>query len=91
VRGACDLLGLEPIGMANEGRFLLMVPESQAVDALALLRRHQPLHLADPLGRGLVAAEGGAGAPRERPGRQAFTGSRPRRAVATDLLSQQIC
>jgi len=42
VRGACDLLGLEPIGMANEGRFLLMVPESQAVDALALLRRHQP-------------------------------------------------
>jgi hydrogenase expression/formation protein HypE len=36
------LLGLEPIAMANEGRFLLMVPESQAVDALALLRRYQP-------------------------------------------------
>jgi hydrogenase expression/formation protein HypE len=42
VRGACDLLGLEPIAMANEGRFLLMVPESRAEDALALLRRHQP-------------------------------------------------
>lgn len=42
VRGACDLLGLEPIAMANEGRFLVIVPEPQAEGALALLRRHQP-------------------------------------------------
>jgi hydrogenase expression/formation protein HypE len=28
--------------MANEGRFLVMVPEPQAEGALALLLRHQP-------------------------------------------------
>jgi hydrogenase expression/formation protein HypE len=42
VRGACDLLGLEPIAMANEGRFLVVLPQPQAEAALDLLRRHQP-------------------------------------------------
>lgn len=42
VRGACELLGLEPLAMANEGRFLVALPEDQAESALTLLRRVQP-------------------------------------------------
>ncbi len=40
VRGACELLGLDPLYVANEGRFIAMVPESQAETALAVMRRH---------------------------------------------------
>ena len=40
VRGACELLGLDPLYVANEGRFVAMVPESQAAEALAVMRRH---------------------------------------------------
>ncbi|MBH0193882.1 MAG: hydrogenase expression/formation protein HypE [Nitrospira sp.] len=40
VRGACELLGLDPLYVANEGRFVAMVPESQAEAALALMRCH---------------------------------------------------
>ena len=37
VRGACEMLGLEPIHVANEGRFLAIVPEAQAERAMAAL------------------------------------------------------
>jgi hydrogenase expression/formation protein HypE len=40
VRGACELLGLDPLYVANEGRFVAMVPESQAEAALAVMHRH---------------------------------------------------
>ncbi len=42
VRGACEILGLDPLYVANEGRFVAFVPADQAEDALAVLRR-QPL------------------------------------------------
>jgi len=38
VRGACELLGLDPLYVANEGRFLLIVPERDAGRALEALR-----------------------------------------------------
>jgi len=41
VRGACELLGLDPLYVANEGRFVTMVPASQAETALAIMRRHE--------------------------------------------------
>ena len=41
VRGACELLGLDPLYVANEGRFVAMVPERQAEAALAVMRRHE--------------------------------------------------
>lgn len=44
VRSACDLLGLEPLYLANEGKFLAVVPEEEADTAVDVLRRH-------PLGR----------------------------------------
>ncbi len=38
VRGACELLGLDPLYVANEGRFAVFVPESQQDRALKTLR-----------------------------------------------------
>jgi len=38
VRGACELLGLDPLYAANEGRFVAFVPERQADHALEILR-----------------------------------------------------
>ncbi|MFO0790789.1 MAG: hydrogenase expression/formation protein HypE [Pirellulales bacterium] len=38
VRGACELLGLDPIHVANEGTMLLAVPAGTADQALAALR-----------------------------------------------------
>jgi len=40
VRGACEILGLEALYVANEGRFAAFVPEKDAEKALAILRRH---------------------------------------------------
>jgi len=37
VRGACELLGLDPLYVANEGRFVAFVPESDAGHALEIL------------------------------------------------------
>lgn len=39
VRGACELLGLDPLYVANEGRFVAFVPAGQAMDALEVLRQ----------------------------------------------------
>ncbi len=38
VRGAAEILGLDPLYIANEGRFVAFVPESAADGALAILR-----------------------------------------------------
>jgi len=42
VRGACEILGLEPMYVANEGRFVCFVPEAQAPAALQILARTVP-------------------------------------------------
>ncbi|MBI4550185.1 MAG: hydrogenase expression/formation protein HypE [Candidatus Omnitrophica bacterium] len=42
VRGACEILGLDPFYVANEGRFVLFVSRDQASHALRLLKEeHQ--------------------------------------------------
>jgi len=38
VRGACEILGFDPIYVANEGRFVAFVPQAQANKAISLLR-----------------------------------------------------
>jgi hydrogenase expression/formation protein HypE len=38
VRGACELLGLDPLYVANEGRFVAFLPAGQADRALEVLR-----------------------------------------------------
>jgi len=38
VRGACEILGFDPLYIANEGRFIAFVPEAEASRALEILR-----------------------------------------------------
>lgn len=40
VLGACEILGFDPMYVANEGRFIAIVPGDQAQTALDVLRRH---------------------------------------------------
>ncbi len=44
VRGACEMLGFDPLYVANEGKVLVIVPQSQADVVLSAMRDH-------PLGR----------------------------------------
>src|SRR5271157_1267304 len=39
VQGACEILGLDPLYVANEGRFAVFVPEAQANAALYVLKK----------------------------------------------------
>jgi len=39
VEGACEILGLDPLYVANEGRFAAFVPEAQAAAALDVLKK----------------------------------------------------
>lgn len=41
VAGACELLGLDPLYVANEGRLVAFLPEEAAEAALAIMRRHE--------------------------------------------------
>jgi hydrogenase expression/formation protein HypE len=47
IKGFCEILGLDPLYLANEGRLVAAVPPDQAETALAALRAH-------PLGRDSV-------------------------------------
>jgi hydrogenase expression/formation protein HypE len=40
VRGACEMLGLDPLYVANEGKLMCVVPEADADRALAAMRAH---------------------------------------------------
>jgi hydrogenase expression/formation protein HypE len=44
VRGACEILGIDPLHIANEGKVLCVVPPEQAQRALSAMQGH-------PLGR----------------------------------------
>lgn len=41
VRAVCDMLGLDPLYMANEGKIILILPEASAKKALETLKVHQ--------------------------------------------------
>jgi hydrogenase expression/formation protein HypE len=41
VRGACELLGLDPLHVANEGRFVAFVPPHEIQPALSILQSYQ--------------------------------------------------
>jgi hydrogenase expression/formation protein HypE len=40
VRGACELLGFDPLYVANEGRLVAFVPDHEAARAVSIMRRH---------------------------------------------------
>jgi hydrogenase expression/formation protein HypE len=39
VNGACEILGLDPLYVANEGRFVCLLPAAQAAEAVAIINR----------------------------------------------------
>lgn len=68
VRGACEILGFDPLYVANEGRFVGFVPAADAELALRTLRRHSSTSQACVIGKvkegepGLVTMRSAIGA-----------------------------
>lgn len=51
VHAACEMLGLDPLHVANEGRFVAFVAEPEAARALDILRQHEVTGEAALIGR----------------------------------------
>jgi len=51
VRGLCELYGMEPFQLANEGTFILALPAAQAEQALTIMRQFSPSTNAAIIGR----------------------------------------
>ena len=51
VAHSCELLGLDPLQVANEGKLLAVVPAAAAADLLAAMRKHEHGRQAVSLGR----------------------------------------
>ncbi len=70
VRGACEILGFDPLYVANEGRFAAFVPAREAERALQILRGHSQCRAAAQIGvvkkadAGLVTLKSRIGASR---------------------------
>ncbi len=58
VKGFCEILGLDPLYLANEGKLVLVLPADRAEAALAAMRAHPAGKLAAVIGRVLPAPEG---------------------------------
>ncbi len=56
VRGFCEILGLDPLYLANEGKIVAIVPQPEADAALAALRAHP--YGADACAIGQIAVNG---------------------------------
>ena len=70
VASACEMLGMDPIHVANEGKFVLLVPGAAEDEALAVIRGCEFGEAAVPVGRvvdrhpGMVVANTSLGATR---------------------------
>ena len=70
VRAACDMLGMDPIYVANEGKLIAIVPAGVAEEVLATMRQHPLGHAAQIIGQvteqhpGVVVARTGIGGSR---------------------------
>ncbi len=51
VQGACELLGLDPLHVANEGRYVAFVPETHMDQALAIMRNRGAAAIIGRVGR----------------------------------------
>ena len=59
VKGFCEILGLDPLYLANEGKLVMIVPDDEAEAALAALRAHP--YGVDSADIGAILAGGRAG------------------------------
>ena len=50
VRGACEILGLDPLYVANEGRFVMFLPPENVNRALSILHTHSVSQEATDIG-----------------------------------------
>lgn len=76
VRGACEILGLDPLYVANEGKLVALVAPEHAEDALAALREH-------PLGRDAAVV----GEVREEPAGMCFLATVSGGTRVVDMLA----
>ncbi|HKT89822.1 MAG TPA: hydrogenase expression/formation protein HypE [Candidatus Sulfotelmatobacter sp.] len=76
VQGACEILGLDPLYVANEGRFAAFVPAAQAEAALEVMKKV-------PVSEGAVRV----GKVEENPGRMVVLQSRIGGNRVVDMLS----
>ncbi len=51
VRGACEILGFDPVYVACEGRMVLFIPQAYAEKSLDVIRRHQDCEKACVIGK----------------------------------------
>ncbi len=58
VKGFCEILGLDPLYLANEGKLVLILPEDRAEAVLAAMRAHPAGAHSAVIGRVLPAPEG---------------------------------
>jgi len=59
VQGACEVLGLDPLYVANEGRFVAFVPRADAERALTVMRHHEVARKASLIGEvGSIGSRG---------------------------------
>ena len=58
VKGFCEILGLDPLYLANEGKLVLVLPEAQAEAALAAMQAHPAGRQAALIGRVVDAHQG---------------------------------
>ncbi len=50
VRGACEILGLDPLYVANEGRFVMFLPPENVDEAISILQKHEVSQAAMDIG-----------------------------------------
>jgi hydrogenase expression/formation protein HypE len=58
VKGACEILGLDPLYVANEGKLVAVVPEDQAASLVDVMRNHPLGHDAAIIGEAIGARPG---------------------------------
>jgi hydrogenase expression/formation protein HypE len=80
VKGFCELLGLDPLYLANEGKVVCIVPEAETDAALAAMRGH-------PLGRDAAAI---GRLTDQQPGRVVMTTGFGGRRIVDMLIGEQL-
>ncbi|MBN2382345.1 hydrogenase expression/formation protein HypE [bacterium] len=59
IRGACEILGFDPLYLANEGRFIAFIPSYCVEKALEIVNEHSPGRNATIIGRVISATQQG--------------------------------